>query len=128
MSSMTEQQKAAARATLHVVEETRRFYKALHEAHYIQAGENSFADQGLKCVNCIFFDGKDSCRVVDGEIHPGAICKLWAIPLNKLHNRNAGLLNTGIIVKKKKKPVPITLRITDNDRLKKVRNIDEGIN
>lgn len=47
-------------------------------AHYI--AENPFADKGIKCQNCVFFNEGGSCDVVDGEIDPEAVCKLWIIP------------------------------------------------
>lgn len=46
-------------------------------AHY--AEENPFADEGMKCINCSFFQGGGRCEVVTGEIKPEAICKLWII-------------------------------------------------
>lgn len=46
-------------------------------AHY--AEENPFAEQGLICANCVFFEGGGNCHLVDGKIKPNAICKLWVI-------------------------------------------------
>jgi hypothetical protein len=46
-------------------------------AHY--AEENPFGKDGMKCINCSFFQGGGRCEVVTGEIEPEAICKLWII-------------------------------------------------
>lgn len=46
-------------------------------AHY--AEQNPFANKGMKCINCSFFQGGGRCEVVTGEIKPEAICKLWVI-------------------------------------------------
>jgi hypothetical protein len=46
-------------------------------AHY--AEENPFGKDGMKCINCSFFQGGNRCEVVTGEIDPEAICKLWII-------------------------------------------------
>lgn len=49
-------------------------------AHY--AAPSPFADNGLVCANCVFFEGGRGCELVAGDIDPGAICKLWVIPAN----------------------------------------------
>jgi hypothetical protein len=46
-------------------------------AHY--AEKNPFASEGLKCSNCIFYEGGKACHIVTGTIDPNAICKLWII-------------------------------------------------
>lgn len=46
-------------------------------AHY--AEQNPFGKDGMKCINCSFFQGGNRCEVVTGEINPEAICKLWII-------------------------------------------------
>jgi hypothetical protein len=47
-------------------------------AHYVS--ESPFADEGLVCANCLYYEGPRGCEVVDGDIAPEAICKLWVIP------------------------------------------------
>lgn len=47
-------------------------------AHYMT--ENPFAAQGIKCSNCLFYEGGGACEVVLGEIGPDAVCKFWIIP------------------------------------------------
>jgi hypothetical protein len=47
-------------------------------AHY--APESPFKDEGLICSSCVFFIGGHGCEVVDGNIEPEGICKLWIIP------------------------------------------------
>jgi hypothetical protein len=46
-------------------------------AHYME--ENPFAAEGMKCSNCVFFEGGKKCEIVSGNIEPEAICKLWII-------------------------------------------------
>lgn len=48
-------------------------------AHYAPADANPFKEEGLKCVNCAFFQGGNRCEIVEGDIEPEAICKLWII-------------------------------------------------
>ena len=46
-------------------------------AHYV---ENSpFSKEGLICSNCVFFKGGRACEIVEGDIDPNAVCKLWII-------------------------------------------------
>jgi len=51
-------------------------------AHYAPADANPFAEQGLVCSNCVFFEGGRACEIVAGDIDPNAICKFWIIPEN----------------------------------------------
>ena len=42
---------------------------------------NPFAASGVKCGNCIFFnEARQQCQVVEGDIKPESVCKLWVIP------------------------------------------------
>ena len=54
-------------------------------AHY--ASENPFVESGMKCSNCVFYEGGQGCEIVSGKIDPNAICKLWII--------NAALIDEG---------------------------------
>ena len=49
-------------------------------AHYIPASDNVFADAGMKCANCVFFEGGGGCEILDQAVEPDAVCKLWIIP------------------------------------------------
>jgi hypothetical protein len=55
-------------------------------AHYME--KNPFADEGMKCINCSFFQGGNRCEVVEGEIGAEAICKLWVIREDLLKKTN----------------------------------------
>lgn len=46
-------------------------------AHYVE--EHPFGKNGMKCINCSFFQGGNRCEIVSGDIDPEAICKLWVI-------------------------------------------------
>jgi HK97 family phage prohead protease len=45
-------------------------------AHYV--AESPF--DGLVCSSCLFYEGARACEVVDGDIAPEGVCKLWIIP------------------------------------------------
>lgn len=47
-------------------------------AHYMAA--NPFKKDGIACANCAFYEGPRGCEIVEGDIDPDAICKLWVIP------------------------------------------------
>lgn len=46
-------------------------------AHYV--AQSPFASQGMICSNCVFYEGGKRCEIVEGEIEPAGICKLWVI-------------------------------------------------
>ena len=46
-------------------------------AHYVD--ESSFKENNVICDNCLFFDGKDSCSIVDGKINADGICRFRII-------------------------------------------------
>lgn len=50
-------------------------------AHYIEV--SPFAERGMKCSNCVFFEA-GACEVVQGSISEDGICKLWVIPEGKM--------------------------------------------
>lgn len=63
-----------------VVEKYGRFDQSVGPdgAHYVE--KSPFEDEGLVCSNCLFYSGGRSCEVVEGDIAPEGICKLWQIP------------------------------------------------
>lgn len=48
--------------------------------HYVGEDDNPFREQGMRCASCIFFEGGGGCELVEGEVHPDAVCKFWIIP------------------------------------------------
>jgi hypothetical protein len=38
----------------------------------------------MKCQNCVFWNENGACDVVEGQIDPNAVCKLWIIPEERL--------------------------------------------
>ena len=53
------------------------------DAHYMT--DNPFAEKGKKCSNCVFFEDEEGrCYIVQGQIEPEAICKLWIIPEGRM--------------------------------------------
>lgn len=51
-------------------------------AHYMM--DNPFAQQGMRCENCVFWNEGGNCDVVEGQIDQNAVCKLWVIPEERL--------------------------------------------
>lgn len=51
-------------------------------AHYMK--RSMFADQGMMCSNCVFWNSEGNCDIVEGAIEEKGICKLWVIPEEKL--------------------------------------------
>lgn len=47
-------------------------------SHYV--AESPFADEGLVCSSCAFYEGPRACEIVDGDIDPNGVCKRWVIP------------------------------------------------
>jgi len=47
-------------------------------AHYV--AESPYAEEGTICANCSFYRGPRGCELVEGDIDPNGICKLWIIP------------------------------------------------
>ena len=45
-------------------------------AHYV--AESPF--DGMVCSSCVLYEGARGCEVVDGDIAPEGVCKLWIIP------------------------------------------------
>lgn len=53
-------------------------------AHYMGANDNPFADKGLNCANCVFFDGGGGCEILDVPVEANGVCKLWIIPEDRI--------------------------------------------
>jgi hypothetical protein len=49
-------------------------------AHYMDEKNNPFADDGLNCANCVFFQGGGGCEILNVEVAPMGVCKFWIIP------------------------------------------------
>jgi HK97 family phage prohead protease len=46
-------------------------------AHYVEA--SPFAEEGLVCSSCVYYEGGRACHLVAGDIDPLGICKRWII-------------------------------------------------
>lgn len=64
------------------------------EAHYMDSDDNPFQDQGMNCANCVFFMGGGGCEIVEGQVDPMGLCKLWVIPEERLAVDEEELLET----------------------------------
>lgn len=49
-------------------------------SHYLPVAPPEFMAEGLVCGNCALYDEGRECDVVEGDIDPYGICKLWVIP------------------------------------------------
>jgi HK97 family phage prohead protease len=83
------------------------------DAHYVE--ESPFEADGMICSNCSLFEGGRLCEVVEGDIAPGGICKLWVIRTDLLADGAAvvsepvesdSAASTGVDA------VPVALRMT----------------
>lgn len=79
-------------------------------AHYVP--ESPF--DGLACSSCLFYEGGRACEVVDGDIAPGGVCKLWIIPSDLVPGQSEGTDTTA----------PMRSDMTVNDEY---RRTDDGI-
>jgi hypothetical protein len=57
-------------------------------AHFFPADKNPFQAEGVKCGNCIFYDGTE-CAIVDAPVTDGSLCKFWIIPEGLLQGQAA---------------------------------------
>lgn len=71
-------------------------------AHYV--AESPFAGEGLICQNCYFYEGPLGCEIVEGEIAPAGVCKLWIIP-NELIEGSARSARRRALLLKARPPV-----------------------
>lgn len=46
---------------------------------YTMPADNALKSKGLKCGNCVFFEGGGRCHLVQGDIAVDGLCKLWII-------------------------------------------------
>lgn len=53
-------------------------------AHYMSEENNPFADKGMNCANCVFFEGGGGCEILNIEVEPMGVCKFWIIPEKNL--------------------------------------------
>jgi len=54
-------------------------------AHYV--ANSPFKTEGMVCSNCEYFQGGKACEIVEGNIEPDAICKLWIIKESLLKSK-----------------------------------------
>lgn len=49
-------------------------------AGYKPAAENPVARIGVKCANCVFYQGGNSCKIIDMSVEPEGKCRFAVIP------------------------------------------------
>lgn len=85
--ALSERQKEMAETTAELAMEFGMFKQdsSANGAHYFDGSKNPFKAEGIKCYNCIFFnEDTNQCIVVEGQIDPEGLCKLWVIPEDEL--------------------------------------------
>lgn len=60
-------------------------------AHYAEVSPYP----GLVCSSCVFYEGGRACEVVEGDIDPGGVCKLWIIPGDLIDTGERTMSHTG---------------------------------
>lgn len=69
-------------------------------AHYIEL--SPFAERGMKCSNCVFFEA-GACEVVQGSISENGVCKLWVIPEEKMNEESSKRSDAAVV----EEPAPV---------------------
>jgi hypothetical protein len=49
-------------------------------AGYKPAAENTKASIGVKCANCVLYQGGGTCRIIDMPVEPEGKCRFAVIP------------------------------------------------
>jgi hypothetical protein len=49
-------------------------------AGYSTPEENDVKDIGVKCSNCVFYQGGDECKIIALDVHPDGKCRFAVIP------------------------------------------------
>lgn len=49
-------------------------------AGYKSGADNEIADIGVKCANCILYEGGTSCKIIAAEVEPNGYCRFALIP------------------------------------------------
>ena len=49
-------------------------------AAYTPAAQNEVAGIGVKCSNCVFYQGGSACKIIDMEVEPEGKCRFAVIP------------------------------------------------
>jgi HK97 family phage prohead protease len=57
------------------------------DVHYMP--ESPFLAQGMRCANCVFYEGGGACEIVAGSISPEALCQLHIIPESAMSDQQA---------------------------------------
>jgi hypothetical protein len=81
--SLTDRQKEMAEHNAEIAMEFGMFKQdsGPDGAHYFDGSKNPFKATGVKCESCIFFnEDANQCILVEGQIDPEGLCKLWIIP------------------------------------------------
>jgi hypothetical protein len=49
-------------------------------AGYVGARENEVAQIGVKCANCVLYEGNGSCKIIQQNVEPNGKCRFAVIP------------------------------------------------
>lgn len=75
--ALTDRQRAVYAAYEAIAEQHGEFGMA--EAHYMAPADNPFANDGMRCSNCVFFEGGGGCEILPERVEADALCKFWVI-------------------------------------------------
>ena len=89
-------------------------------AHYIEV--SPFAERGMKCSNCIFFEA-GACEVVQGSISENGICKLWVIPEGKMSEESKR--SASVVAEAATEPEAVA--VEEPTVTEKMPGVDEGL-
>jgi hypothetical protein len=81
-SGLVPEEHALAEALISVVEAHGKFNQDGEGvwAGYTPAAENEDASIGVKCENCVFFQGGNNCRIISLDVEPEGKCRFAVLP------------------------------------------------
>jgi HK97 family phage prohead protease len=68
------------RALYKALEDVTEVYGAFPPTDVHYRGESPWLDKGMRCANCLFYEGGGGCEIVQGSVSPEGLCQLHIIP------------------------------------------------
>ena len=75
-------------------------------AGYTPGVQNELASIGVKCSNCILYEGGTSCKIIEAQVEPDGYCRFALIP-------------DGVVTAAASKPAPKKIAYVDQMQTKK---------
>lgn len=70
----------AKKALYKALEDIAEIHGAFQPADVHYMPESPFLAQGMRCANCIFYEGGGGCEIVQGSVSPEGLCQFHIIP------------------------------------------------